>query len=66
MAGRYFQCATLLAGLRIEQNLASLRAKSQLALESVRNGGIMLFHGHALQPNGAGGPVERRLARKAP
>jgi exopolysaccharide biosynthesis WecB/TagA/CpsF family protein len=66
MAGRYFQCATLLAGLRIEQNLVSLRAKSRRALESVRNGGIMLFHGHALQPNGAGGPVERRLARKAP
>jgi exopolysaccharide biosynthesis WecB/TagA/CpsF family protein len=66
MAGRYFQCAALLAKLRIEQSLVSVRAKGQRTLEAVRNSGLMLFHGHALGPNGARWPVERRLARKAP
>jgi hypothetical protein len=66
MAGRYFQCATLLAGLRIEQSLVSAREKGRRALEVMQKSGLMLFHGNAFRANAAAWPVERRLARKAP
>jgi N-acetylglucosaminyldiphosphoundecaprenol N-acetyl-beta-D-mannosaminyltransferase len=66
MAGRYFQCAALLARLRIAQSLVSARAKGQRALEAMGKSGSMLFSGHALGRNEAAWPLERCLVRKTP
>ena len=66
MAGRYFQCAALLAGLQLRQALGRFGPNGQQALAALREIARLWFHSNAHRTIAAAWPVERRLLRKAP